>query len=101
MMRFNNTYMALFGTDRYYREIKFEKWEELGPKLEEYFESGENDIDWHLQESLICYEGFENGFHTVWITRLYWDEKGESPGFRSNDGSPYSEIGGSPTQRIR
>ena len=57
MMRFNNTDMALFGIDPYYREFKFEKWEELGPKLKEYFESGENDIDWHLQESLICYEG--------------------------------------------
>ena len=77
MMRFSNTDMALFGIDPYYREIKFAKWEELGLELKEYFESGENDIDWHLQGSIICYEGFENGFHTVGITRYDWSEKGE------------------------
>ena len=101
MMRFSNTDMALFEKEADDREIKFAKWEELGLELKEYFESVDNDIDWTSQESIISYEGFENGFHTVGITRYDWSEKGESPGFGSNDGSEYPGIGGSPTQRIR
>ena len=100
MRPFRITDMA-FKREPEYIEIIFAKWEELGLELKEYFESVDNDIDWTSQESIISYEGFENGFHTIWLTRHDWSEKGESPGFGSNNGSEYPGIGGSPTQRIR
>ena len=93
--------MALFEKGPDSREIKFAKWEDLGLDLKEYFESGDNDIDWTSQESIISYEGFENGFYTVWLTRHDWSEKGESPGLGFNDGSEDPGIGGSHITRIR